>query len=94
MLDGALRANASRRAALQARSARLRNEFSASAQALQAPLAAADRVRDAVHWCRERPWLLGLAAGAFALVKPGRVLSLGMRVWGGWRLWRQVRSMF
>ena len=92
-MEDALQANASRRTGLLARSARLREEFSAGAQALQAPLATADRVRDAVHWCRERPWVLGIAAAGFALVKPGRVLSLGMRVWGGWRLWRQVRRL-
>ncbi|TFY97600.1 YqjK family protein [Ramlibacter humi] len=83
---------AERRAQLLVRSSYLRAGFASDAKALQAPFAAADRVRDAVHWCRERPYVFGIAAAGAALLRPRRVLSLGWRVWGGWRMWRQIRA--
>jgi hypothetical protein len=83
------------RAALQARSQALRQRLGEQALVLQHPLALADQVRG--HWItlRNQPrWLLslGLIPLLPLLLRPRRLLAWGLRLWGGWRLWKQVRD--
>lgn len=81
-----------RGAQLKERSQALRLRLSGQAQALERPLALADRARRGIDWLGARPqWLLGLAALPLVL-RPRRALGLGLRLWWGWGLWRRMRA--
>ena len=72
-------------------SAHLRSRLADQAQVLRAPLALADRVRNAGAWLAAHPqWLLA-AAGVLALLRPRRALAWSLKLWWGWRAWQQVQ---
>ena len=51
------------------------------------------RLRRALAWLRSHPeWPAGVVVAAVAL-RPGRALRWGLRLWGGWRLWRQLSPL-
>jgi hypothetical protein len=83
---------ARRRAELLVRSEALRTQFAASARAVRHPFSIADRARDAVHWARGHPQVLLAAGAAFALARPRRVVGWSLKLWGAWRVWRQVMA--
>lgn len=91
MASGGLQDIARRRGALLARSAALRERF-ADAAALHHPFSLADRARDALRWVRGHPQVLLAGAAAFAVARPRRVLAWSLKLWGAWRLWRQVMA--
>lgn len=77
-----------RRQRLQLRSAALREALAGQAVVLEAPLAVADRVRDAGRWVvRERGWLLA-GVVVVVIVRPRRAWRV-LRF--GWWLWRAAR---
>jgi hypothetical protein len=78
---------------LQARSESLRRQLAQQAGALEAPLAVADRTREGARWLLARPGWLAAIAAIPLLLKPRRSLAWGLRLWGGWRVWRQVRAL-
>ena len=82
-----------RRAVLQARSDSLRQRLALEAGALEAPLAMADRTREGARWLLARPGWLAAIAAIPLLLRPRRSLAWGLRLWGGWRVWRQVRAL-
>ena len=80
-----------RRQRAQLRSAALRSQLAEQAVALQAPLAAADRIRDGAHWLyRQRGWVLGGALVLLAL-RPRRAWRVLRWSWWLWRNARRVR---
>lgn len=80
-----------RRERLLMRSARLRQDLAQHAQALQAPLALADRAWALAQYLRAHPaWPIGLT-GAFLLLRPRGALRWSARLWWLWRTWRQAR---
>jgi YqjK-like protein len=80
-----------RRETLRLRSGLLRDRLAGEVQALQAPLAWADRAVDAALWLRRHPeWPVGLAA-VLLVVRPRILLRWGTRGWAAWRLWRRAR---
>lgn len=91
-MPDALQDLARRRGALLARSAALRNEFAGSAEVLRAPLDTADRIRDGLHWVRAHPYLLLGGAAAILVARPRRALAFSLKVWGAWRICRQVMA--
>ncbi len=73
---------------LQIQSAALRARLGQQAQALQAPLAAVDRVRAGYGWLRDRPYIWVGAAVALAVMRPRaawRWLKRGFFWWQGAR---------
>jgi hypothetical protein len=82
-----------RRDRLLVRSQALREQLSGQSQALQSPLALADRAHHAVQWLAAHPgWLAGLVALPLVL-RPRRALGWGLKLWGAWRLWRQLQAL-
>ena len=79
---------------LRRRSVQLRERIAYDAQALNPALKAADTARGVGDWVRANPhYLFGgalTALVALAVARPRRVLSLGMRLWGGWRVVRPL----
>lgn len=93
MWDGKQAELQARRAHLMARSDDLRRRLGEQAQALEHPLALADRARGAFQWLAAHPqWLIALLAASVAL-RPRRALAWGLKLWGAWRLWRQLRAL-
>lgn len=83
----------SRRSRLLARSSGLREQLAEEAQALERPLALADRARGALQWLATHPqWLIAVVAVPIVL-RPRRALAWALKLWGGWRLWRNVRGL-
>jgi hypothetical protein len=83
----------SRRSRLLARSGGLRERLAEEAQALERPLALADRARGALEWLAAHPqWLIAAVAVPIVL-RPRRALAWALKLWGGWRLWRNVRGL-
>ncbi len=82
---------ARRQQQLLLRSAELRNRWSAQVQPWQAPLAVADRVRETGRWLASHPEapLAGLVV--LTVMRPRRVWRWGLRLWWGWRTWRQLQ---
>jgi hypothetical protein len=79
-----------RRAALLARSESLRSQFLLAAAALERPAAIADQLRGWAWRIRMRPqWLLAPVL-AVAVLRPRRALAWSLKLWGAWRVWRQV----
>ncbi len=69
---------------LQRRSAELRRKLATQTQALQRPLALADRLRTALQWLHQHP-LVPLSAVVLLLaLRPRRALLWGSRLWWGW----------
>lgn len=83
-----------RRQALVLRSAALRQALSADLRGIAPVFTVADRTQDAWIWLRARPLALLLPTAAAGLVwmvrKPTRLVTLPLRVWSIWRLWRRV----
>ena len=83
---------ARRQQQLLIRSAELRVALAHQAQALQAPLALADRVRAGARWLREHPqWPLG-ALVLLAFKRPRRVLRWSSNLIWAWRLYQRARN--
>lgn len=81
-----------RRERLLMRSARLRDDLAQHAQALQTPLALADRAWALALYLRDHPaWPIGLA-GAFLVLRPRGALRWTARLWWIWRAWRRARG--
>ena len=83
----------SRRAALLARSLGLRRRLAQQAQVLERPLAMADRARGRLQWLWAHPQWLAAAVAVPLALRPRRALAWGLKLWGGWRLWRQLRQI-
>lgn len=82
-----------RRNQLVMRSQALREQLGGQSQALQSPLALADRVRHAIQWLGAHPaWLAGLVAVP-VIVRPRRALGWGIKLWGAWRVWQELRAL-
>lgn len=77
--------------ALQRRSAALRDALARDSQALQAPLALADRLRAGGRWLGAHPQWVGVGVAVLVVWRPRRAWRLGLRLWGGWRLWQRLR---
>ena len=77
-----------RQQSLVARSATLRGALAEQAQTLEAPLAAADRVRAGVRWLYEQRVWIGVAVLAVLIVRPRRAWRVAR--WSWW-LWRNAR---
>jgi hypothetical protein len=83
------------RGALQMRSHTLRLRLGAEAQALERPLARVDMVRERLRWLRAHPQALvaiALVPLVPLILRPRKLLGWGLKAWGVWRLWRQVRA--
>lgn len=78
---------------LRRRSVQLRERIAHQAMVLNPALRAADTARGVGDWVRQHP--LVLVGGVFALfaLRPRRVLSLGLRLWGGWRAFERVAPL-
>ena len=81
---------AQRRAALQARSAVLRERLGTHGQALRPALRVADTALTAGRWLRNHPQVVIGGLVAVALLKPGKAWRWGTSAWG---LWRTVRPL-
>ena len=82
-----------RREQLLLRSAALRSQLALDAQALAAPLAVADRLRDGARWLRRHPeWPLGAVLLLLAL-RPRRALRWAVRAGWLWRQWQAARRL-
>jgi len=85
---------ASRRQALVLRSAVMRQALVADLSGLKPVFTGADRVQDAWIWLRAKPLaaLLPLVTVGvvWAVRKPSRLVTLPLRAWSIWRLWRRV----
>lgn len=82
----------SRQAGLIARSDALRQRLGHESQALQRPLAAADRARNAVQWLKAHPQWLALVIGVPLVLRPRRAINWALKLWWGWRTWRRVQA--
>lgn len=81
-----------RRARLLARSDALRGQLGQQSQALQHPLALADRARNGFAWLKAHPqWVAALVAVP-VLLRPRRALAWALKLWWGWKLLRRVRD--
>ena len=78
---------------LRRRSVQLRERIAHQATVLNPALHAADTARGVGDWVRANP--LVLVGGAFALLalRPRRMLSLGLRLWSGWRVVSRVSPL-
>jgi hypothetical protein len=83
-----------RRQALVLRSAALRDALSADLRVIAPAFAAADRAQDAWIWLRAKPLAallpLVVVGVVWAVRKPSRLVTLPLRAWSLWRLWRRV----
>lgn len=92
-MNAALRDNARRRHLLLARSSALRSGLALQAELMLAgPLQTAGQAGRVLQWVRSRWPLLAGAAAVVAVARPRRMLSLSLKGWALWRLWRRVRS--
>lgn len=91
MSDGTAADLALRRQALLQRSAALREGLAYQSVALEAPLAAADRVHEGARWLyRQRAWLAG-GLVVVLVVRPRRAWRLVRFSWWAWRSARRVQ---
>jgi hypothetical protein len=83
-----------RRLTLVMRSTALREALADDCRGLAPVFTVADRAQDAWRWLRERPLAVLLptaAVGAIWVVRrPARLVTLPLRFWSLWRLWRRV----
>ena len=78
-----------RREQLLVRSTALRLRLARDGQALEAPLAIADNVRNALHWLWQHPeWPVG-GLVVLAVLRPRRAWRWAARAWWAWRLWQR-----
>lgn len=77
--------------ALQARSAELRVVLARESQVIQTPLALADQALAGLRWLKAHPLWVGIVVAVLVVWRPRRVLRLGARAWGAWRLWGRVQ---
>ena len=93
-MNGSAEKLALRRHQLVTRSAALRQAAAADWRTLAPVFTVADRAQDAWRWLRERPLAVLLptaAVGAIWVVRrPARLVTLPLRFWSLWRLWRRV----
>lgn len=93
-MNGSAEKLALRRHRLVMRSAALRQTAAAECRTLAPAFTVADRAQDAWIWVRERPLAVLLPTVAVGVVwllrRPGRLVTLPLRVWSLWRLWRRV----
>ena len=82
---------ASRRAALQAQSQRLRGELAHDLHALVPWGQRVDRVRDAWRWLTQHPALVVGATVALVVARPRTAWRWGGRLWTAWTAWQRVR---
>lgn len=80
-----------RQSELVARSHALRERMAQDSMALERPLAIADHVRGGAHWLISRPWWIAAAVALPIVLRPRRAAAWGLKLWGAWRLWRQVQ---
>ncbi|MEO7390636.1 MAG: YqjK family protein [Ramlibacter sp.] len=85
--------NRVRREHLVACSQALREAMGQHSQALQTPLALADRVRGGFHWLASHPQWLVLPIALTVAMRPRRVLGWSMKLWWGWRALRRVQGL-
>jgi len=90
---------ARRQAVLLLRSQALRTRLGQEAQALERPLALADRARAQLHWWLAHPYrLAGLALLPliplvyFTSRRPRRLIGISLRLWSAWRTWQSLRT--
>jgi hypothetical protein len=83
---------ARRRQQLLLRSGELRQQLSRDAQVLAPWLGAADGVRSASAWLQRHPEWVAAAVATLVVLKPRRVLSLGLKGWSGWKMWQRARA--
>jgi hypothetical protein len=83
-----------RRQALVLRSAALRGALNADLRGIAPAFTLADRAQDAWIWLRAKPLAALLPLMAVGMVwavrKPSRLVTLPLRAWSVWRLWRRV----
>jgi hypothetical protein len=72
-------------------SAQLRQSLAVQAAPLRAPLAMGDRIRDGWQWLRAHPEAPIAAAVVIAVLRPRRAWRWSVRLWWGWRSWRQLQ---
>lgn len=85
------RSPAWQREQLLMRSTALRLQFADEARVLEAPMAAADRVRDGVHWLRTHPEAVLAGAVVVVVLRPRAAWRWAWRGWGAWRVWQSLR---
>lgn len=75
------------------RSAELRAALGAELETWQTRLSWIERLQQGVVWLRAHPeWPAGVLVAAVVL-RPRRALRWGLRLWSGWRLWRQLSPL-
>ncbi len=82
-----------RRAVLQARSHALRGRLAEASAGLERPFALADMARDHVRWWLAHPMLLAAVAAIPLVMRPARLVTWSLKLWSGWRLWKQVQRV-
>lgn len=85
--------NQVRRAHLVALSESLRLQLGQQAQVLQGPLAVADQARNGFRWLMTHPQWIAVAVAVPIALRPGRALGWGLKLWSGWRMWRQIQKL-
>lgn len=75
------------------RGAELRAEWVSELAPLRTGLSWTLRLQNALAWLRTHPELAAGAVAAAVVLRPGRALRWGLRLWGGWRLWRQLSPL-
>jgi hypothetical protein len=76
---------------LQASSALLREAIAQDGQALRAPLALGDQALAGGRWLKAHPEWVGVGVAVLVVWRPRRAWRLGLRLWGGWQLWRRAQ---
>ena len=85
--------NQQRRQELLIRSHDLRLRIAQDAQALEHPLALADKVHSGFQWLATHPQWVVVAAIVPLLLRPRRAVGLVLKLWWGWRTWRRLRPL-
>lgn len=77
---------AQERKKLQRRSIMLREQIAHQAQSFKPAMRTADGFSEAVNWAKANPAVVGTVLASLFVLRPKRMLSLGMKAWAGWRL--------
>lgn len=94
MMDDHIQRLLARRAYWVAQSQMQRDSVAEQAQALIVPtLTQADRLRAALAWVRQRPWLMGVGVTTAVVLRPRRAWRWLRRGWSMWRWWQRVRPV-
>lgn len=83
-----------RRAQLLQRSGELRQQLAQDAQVLTPWLGVADGVRLVSNWLQRHPEWAAVGVATLVVLKPQRAMSLALKAWSGWKVWRRVRSVW